>query len=274
MQGTLIATAISYAFATYFRFREKVAGSPMKNHSRASLIIGFILNLVLFYLITSGSETTSELQINSFLITGSLSLALCTIAVEMGMKENYFSIFSLPVCLVVLLMSLLVTGKITGQHFSQPWFAAHLIASISGECFFIIAAVSSGTYLYIVRRLKKKNRLKAVFLFPPLNRLDDLTFKLIVSGFVTFVIGLAIGIYGNYSYFSAFTPTMKHYFSVLVLTYYFVIIALRWKFSLAGPRLAAAALLGFILSMGLIFLPANDLHWQPNQTSISTEVAK
>lgn len=274
MQVILIATAISYAFATFFRVREKVAGSPMKNHSRASLIIGFILNMVLLYLTNAGSEKNFELQTNSFLVAGSLSLALCTLAIEMGMKENYFSIFSLPVCLAVLLMSSLVTGKVSGHQFTQAWFAGHLIASIVGECFFVIAAISSTTYLYVVRRLKKKNRLKAVFHFPPLNRLDNLTYKLLISGTLTFAMGLAIGLYGNYSNYSTFAPAMKHFFSAAVLVYYLAVVSLRGFLKLAGPRLAIATLIGFFLSACLILIPTNERHWQPESTSTAVEVEK
>ncbi|MGM0599157.1 MAG: cytochrome c biogenesis protein CcsA [Candidatus Rifleibacteriota bacterium] len=275
MQIVLAATIICYALATFFRVREKVVGSRMKNHSKISFIIGLILNVILFYLTVSSENGNSQLETASLLEAASLTLAACTLFVELGLKENYLSIFSLPVCITILVLSLLVSGSIEGAQFSQTWFIAHLISSIAGECFFLIAAISSASYLFVVRRLKKKNRLKAVFLFPPLSRLDNLTYRLIVAGTITFALGLLLGLYGNYEHFYAFKPAFKHYYSIIVLIYYLILCLFKYKLKLTGPRLANAALIGFILSIGLILIPDNSLHWKPvsiptiNQTGVS-----
>jgi ABC-type uncharacterized transport system permease subunit len=138
----------------------------------------------------------------------------------------------------------------------------------------MIASISSATYLYVVRRLKKKNKLKAVFLFPPLNRLDNLTYKLIFAGTLTFLVGLSIGLYGNYSHFDNFHATAKHYYSGALFLFYFLILILRKPLKLAGPRLAIAAVIGLILSLGLILIPGNELHWQPEKASSNQEVAR
>ncbi len=274
MQILLAITAICYALATFFRVREKVAGNCMKNHSRISIFAGIFTNSILLFMQAHQATQTSQLELNSFLITGALSIALCTIAIELVFKENYFSIFSLPVCLAVLLLSMLVSGKISGEHFSETWFIVHLITSIAGESFFMIAAISSATYLFVVRKLKNKNKLKAVFLFPPLTRLNDLTFKLIKAGALVFFFGLVLGLYGNYRYFNEFQPAAKHYFAGLVLFYYFIVALLRKPLKIAGPRLAMAAIIGFILSLILVFVPDNDLHWLHETKTTKREVTQ
>ena len=164
-------------------------------------------------------------------------------------------------------------GKLAGAHFAQGWFALHLLLAILGECFFMIAAVSSLTYLFVVRRLKKKNRLRAVFFFPPLARLDDLTFKLIVSGTAVFAVGLLAGLYGNLKHFEAFSPGGKHIFALFLLLFYLALIVARRPFKLAGNRLAVLAVTGFALSIGLVVLPDNELHWKPLQPTVQ-EAAK
>jgi ABC-type uncharacterized transport system permease subunit len=169
---------------------------------------------------------------------------------------------------------MLVSGKIAGEHFSETWFIVHLITSIAGESFFMIAAISSATYLFVVRKLKSKNKLKAVFMFPPLTRLNDLTYKLIKAGILVFFIGLALGLHGNYRYFNEFQPAAKHYFAGLVLFYYFAVALLRKPLKLAGPRLAIAAIIGFILSLILVFVPNNDLHWLHETKTINREVTQ
>lgn len=262
----LAATAVCYAVATFFRLREKVAGGSMKNHSRISLLIGIGFNLILLYVSTHSARTTAEFGLGSLFIIGALSMALAAVFIELMLQENYFSIFALPISLTLLLMSSLAAGQISGTHFAKPWFIAHLITSITGECFFVIAAVSAITYLFVVRKLKSKNRLKALYLFPPLARLDIITFQAITSGTISFFIGLSIGFYGNIEYFAKFTPALKHYFSLAVFLYYCSIILLRRRARFAGPRLANAALIGFVLSLALILIPSNELHWLSEAT--------
>ncbi|GAB4274601.1 MAG: hypothetical protein Kow0029_15100 [Candidatus Rifleibacteriota bacterium] len=235
----------------------------MKYHSRTSLILGFLMNIGLLYSEFSNTNLSSEFDFGIVLIAAATSIAFCTLATEFLFKENYLSIFSLPVCLAMLVLSSIARGKIAGGHFFHPWLMAHLLASFSGESLFALAAISSASYLYVVRRLKKKNRLKAVAIFPPLTRLDNLTFKLLAIGTITFFIGLAIGIYGNFNYFNGLQPTGKHYLSAIVLGYYTGILALKRTLNIAGPRLAIASLIGFLLSLVLIVFPSNQLHWQP-----------
>lgn len=261
MQVLLFATLIGYALATFFRVREKVAGQSFRHHSTFSLALGVTCNAIMTFQSFAGSDL--HLQYQTLFITGALSLGICTAVIEHGLKETFFSIFSLPASIVMLFCSTFTDGALMGGQFAQRWFAFHLLLSILGECFFLIAAISSLTYFYVVRRLKKKNRLRAVFFFPPLARLDDLTFKLIVAGTCVFFAGLVAGFYGNYSYFISFSPGAKHIFATLLLAFYLLIILLRKSLKLTGTRLATLAVIGFFLSIGLITLPDNSEHWQP-----------
>jgi ABC-type uncharacterized transport system permease subunit len=138
----------------------------------------------------------------------------------------------------------------------------------------MISAISSATYLFVVRKLKNKNKLKALYLFPPLARLNDLTGKLVIAGIVTFSTGLAIGLYGSYIHFSSFEPASKHWFAAIVLLYYLAILILKKPLKIVGPRLAIVVIFGFILSIGLILIPDNDLHWLHNTTNTNIEAEK
>ncbi len=261
MQVLLFATLAGYALATFFRVKEKVAGRSFRHHSNFSLMLGLSCNTLLA--IQAFSHSDLHLQYQALFVAGALSLGICTAITEHGLKETYFSIFSLPASIVLLFCSTFTDGVLAGDHFNQRWFAIHLLLSILGECFFFIAAVSSVTYFYVVRRLKRKNRLRAVFFFPPLTRLDDLTFKLIVSGTAIFTAGLATGLYGNYSHFANFAPGTKHIFALALLAFYFFIIVARSPLKLTGTRLAGLAIIGFFLSAGLVTLPDNSEHWKP-----------
>lgn len=256
-----IATIAAYAVATFFRVKEKVADRSFKHHANFSLFLGLVCNAIMTVKVFALSDAFLHYQ--SFFIVGALSLGICTLAIEKGLKETYFSIFTIPAMVVFLLCASFVDGKLAGAHFSQGWFAVHLLLAILGECFFFIAAISSVTYFYVVRRLKRKNRLRAVFFFPPLTRLDDLTFKLLAAGTSIFFIGLGVGLYGNFAHFAEFSPGSKHIFSLIVLAFYLLIVIMRKPLKIAGTRLATLALAGFLLSLGLITIPDNTSHWKP-----------
>lgn len=261
MQVLLASTLLAYALATFFRVKERVAGHSMPLHANLSFGLGLVCNIILVAEIFAFGDT--HLHYRTLFVVSALSLSLSTVAIERVLKEKFFSIFTLPISFVFMICSTFADGTLAGAHFTQGWFATHMLLAILGECFFMIAAVSSVTYLFVVRRLKKKNRLRAVFFFPPLARLDDLTFKLIVVGTAVFAAGLAAGLYGNISHFSGFTPGGKHVYAVCLLLFYLALIACRRPLRVAGNRLALLAVIGFVLSLGLMILPDNELHWKP-----------
>lgn len=266
MQVLLFATLISYALATFFRVKEKVAGLSFRHHATFSLIAALTCNAILVFRIFALSE--SHLQYQALFAAGALSLGLSTLAIESLLKESFFSIFSIPASIVFLFCSTFVDGALMGAHFSQGWFAIHLLLSILGESLYFLAAVSSLAYFYMVRRLKKKNRLRAVFYFPPLTRLDELTFKLIVAGTVMFFCGLGAGFYGNLAHFADFSPGSKHIFSLLLLAFYLVLILARQPLKITGTRLAILTISGFILSIVLIVVPDTAEHWKPLTSAV------
>jgi ABC-type uncharacterized transport system permease subunit len=273
MQVLLVSTLVAYALATFFRVKERVAGHGLPVHANLSLWLGLVCNLI--FVIEIFAFGGDQLHYRTLFAVGAMSLAIASVAIERILKENFFSIFTLPVCFVFMVCSTFVDGTLVGSHFVRGWFATHLFLAILGECFFMIAALSSLTYLFVVRRLKKKNRLRAVFFFPPLARLDDLTFKLIAFGTAVFAGGLGVGLYGNLWHFAAFTPGGKHIFAAVLLLFYLLLIIARRPLRLAGNRLAILAVIGFVLSVGLIVLPDNKLHWQPLQLPAeTTEAAK
>lgn len=270
MQVLLASTLLAYALATFFRVKERVAGHSMPLHANLSFGLGLVCNIILVVEVFAFGD--SHLHYRTLFVVSALSLTLSTVAIERVLKEKFFSIFTLPISFVFMVCSTFADGTLAGGHFAHSWFAVHMLLAILGECFFMIAAVSSATYLFVVRRLKKKNRLRAVFFFPPLARLDDLTFKLIAVGTAVFAAGLAAGLYGNLSHFSGFTPGGKHVYAGCLLLFYFTLVITRRPLRLAGSRLATLAVAGFVLSLGLMILPDNELHWKPLQTTTQEAV--
>ena len=235
----------------------------MKRHSTWSFFLGIFLHLAFIALLIKNDSGNLVFKLNTVLVIVSFSLACTAATIELILKEIYFSIFTLPISLVTLLCSSFFTNTLKGLQFQNPLFLLHLIASSCGESYIMIAAISSITYLYSVRRLKKKNRLKAVFLFPPLNRLDRLSSKLFTLGTAIFMIGITSGLYWHIKIYESFVPSFKHLLSFILLTYNIIVIALKKPMKLAGSQMAILVIIGFFISVCLILVPSNELHWFP-----------
>ncbi len=237
----------------------------MQKHSTISLSIGLILQWTLS--IYCLREFSDEFQIKFILIISSTCLTTISALIEIFTKETYFSIFTIPGAIILMLCAHLSFVTVPGSYFGQTWFRLHLILSITGECFFFLAALASLTYFRVVKRLKKKNRIKDLSFFPPLKRIEELTRKFIQVGTFFFFFGLTLGFYGQFSQFNFFEPGLKHVLSLVVFIYFAIISIFNSKLKLAGNRLATLAMFGFILSLILIIFPGNANHWAPNQLS-------
>lgn len=240
----------------------------MKHHSRLSLAIGFLLHLFISYNALIKFELSQIIEIKQILLLSSICLAIITIVIEIWHNEIYLSIFTLPACVVTILSSSIIYGALHGSQFDNPLFFLHLITAIAGECFFIIAAISSISYLYVVRRLKKKNKMKAVLILPPLARLDQLTSKLILSGVIFFTIGILAGTYQSLSDYNILELGLKQALSFIVIAFYMAILILKKPLKLAGINQAKLVIIGMLLSLCLIIIPNNKNHWAPENRSV------
>jgi len=91
----------------------------------------------------------------------------------------------------------------------------------------------------------KLHKLTAIFSrLPPIQRLEAVVGRLLLTGFVLLTLGLAAGAYdlaqlqGGHSY----RADPKILWSILVWMIYLGLILMRWKFSQGGRRFALGAL--------------------------------
>lgn len=256
--------ALAYGLAAFFRVREKVAGSTMKWHGLGAMGVGFLFHagalLVLFF----AGHGVAEFPLRSAFLGAGAFLVLACFLTELLVHETWFSIFALPVSGLLVVVSPLLEEVLEGTHFRGPLFLGHVFASIAGECFFFLGAISGATYLFLTRKLKQKNRLRAVHFLPPLARLDSLTVSFIAVGVILFAVGLTLGALWSVSSFGTITILeAKRGASVGVLLFYGVLLLARKRGQLSGHRLSVMTLLGLAASLGLVFGIQGTAHWYP-----------
>ena len=267
MNILIVVAGIAYALATLFRVIQKIAEKPMDNHRLITISVGILAHVGAIAALVFGGDSGYS-GVGGFPLRGSLLLTagllalVCTV-LEASTGETFFSIFVLPIVIVLLVFSGLTTQFIEGTLFQGTWFFLHMGASLAGECFFLMAAISAANYLYLVGKLKSKNRMRAIRLFPPLARLDNFTMMFLRSGVIFFAFGITMGAYG---WIGAFGMTgmlgTKRVLSAMLLAFFVFLLGARHQGWILGTRLSMLTIVGFIISLSFIFV-SRATHWIP-----------
>ncbi len=196
----------------------------------------------------------------AFLLAAGVLAAVCA-ALEWSTGETFFSIFGLPVAAILVGFAGLSEQVWQNPLFERPWFLAHVAAAVAGECFFLMAAVSAGTYLFMVRRLKSKNRVRALQVLPPLAQLDQFTVLFLRSGVAAFGLGIAIGAWGWIEAFGlAGLLAPKKMVSAAALVFFAGLLAARRQQWVVGPRWSMLTIAGVIASLSVLLVDRGT-HW-------------
>ena len=154
---------------------------------------------------------------------------------------------------------------------SRSLHAALILLSYGG---FGLSAIAAVMYLTQEHDLKF-NKLRAVFsLMPPIQRLELVTGRLLLAGFVLLTAGLIIGvIYLKQTEDVYFKGDAKIFWSLLVWLGCLILLISRWRFAQRGRRLAwgAVGMFAFVL---LTFWGSNllsDIHNPAKKSEPSPE---
>jgi len=258
-------SATALMLAAFFRILERAAGRAPAWHGTITLWSGLaaaLLSLLLWHnrvpSATAGFSLPIAVQIAGFVLA-----SICA-WLEWRSRETFFSLFVLPVAAALLAVAALGERLLVGTQFSGPWFLLHVGFSIAGECLFFMACLAGVTYLFALRRLKGKNRIRAVSFFPPLLRLETLMTGFLGGGCLLFALGIAGGFIWSWLQFAIIDPLEpKKALSAVLLLLLGSMLAARHAGSLSGPRLAWGIIAGFVISMTLAFGIDSSMHWYP-----------
>jgi len=168
-------------------------------------------------------------------------------------RLRFVGAFASPILFAIGVFALM--PSLDPPHGDQPvftggWMSLHAALILLSYGGFGLSAIAAVMYLTQEHDLKF-NKLRAVFsLMPPLQRLELVTSRLMLTGFVLLTVGLAIGvIYLKETHDVYFKGDTKIFWSALVWLGCLAMLVSRWRFAQRGRRLAwgAVAMFAFVL---------------------------
>lgn len=218
----------------------------------------------LFLLVAFGFHTTAMLWrgmwlnhcpvTNLYEVTAFSSWTIVAVYLVVGLwpRLRFLGAFAAPVLFAMGVFALMrgldsPPGQATAQV-PPVWTSVHAALLSLAYGAFGLSSVAAVMYLSQERNLKF-HKFKAIFsLLPPIQRLESVVGRLLLSGFVLWTIGLAVGAY-SLAYLKdphAYRGDPKIIWSWLVWMIYLGLLVMRWRFAQSGRRFALGALGSFV----------------------------
>jgi ABC-type uncharacterized transport system permease subunit len=140
------------------------------------------------------------------------------------------------------------------------WMSLHAALLSLSYGAFGLGAVAALMYLTQERNLKF-HKLQAIFSrLPPIQRLEMIVSRLLLSGFILLTVGLALGVFGltRINDPQAYRGDSKIVWSILVWLLYLSLLVMRWRFAQGGRRFALGTVGSFVFVL-LTFWGTNVL---------------
>jgi len=165
-------------------------------------------------------------------------------------RLRFLGAFASPVLLGLGVFALM--PNLDAPHVARPdspVAITSLHAALMGLSYgaFGLGSIAALMYLTQEHNLKLRKINAILSLLPPIQRLEAVVGRLLVTGFALLTIGLAIGAYGltHLENFRSYRGDPKIIWSALVWAVYLGLILMRWKFAQGGRRFALGAVGSF-----------------------------
>jgi ABC-type transport system involved in cytochrome c biogenesis permease subunit len=220
-------------------------------HTTAMLLRGFRLN---------HCPVTNLYEATLFAMWTIVALYL---VVGLWARLRFLGAFASPGLFAIGVFALM--PSLDAAHGARPglpvvWTSLHAALMSLSYGAFGLSSVAALMYLTQERNLKF-HKLQAIFsLMPPIQRLEAVVGRLLVSGFILLTIGLALGVVdlAHLNNPRTYRGDPKIVWSVLVWLLYLGLVVMRWRFAQGGRRFALSAIGSFIFVL-LTFWGTNVL---------------
>ncbi|PWU12106.1 MAG: cytochrome c assembly protein [Verrucomicrobia bacterium] len=178
-------------------------------------------------------------------------------------RVRFFGAFASPILFAIgvfALMPSLDPPSSAKNQFPPIWTSLHATLPLLAYAAFALSSVAAVMYLTQERNLKMR-KLQAIFsLMPPIQRLETVIERTLLSGFILLTAGLVLGAFtlAHAANPQAYRGDPKILWSVLVWFLYLGLILMRWRFAQAGRRFALGAIGSFVFVL-LTFWGTNAL---------------
>jgi HemX protein len=220
-------------------------------HTTAMILRGFRLN---------HCPVTNLYEATTFAMWSLLAVYLI---LGLWPRFRFLGAFASPVLFGIGVFALM--PNLDMEHAARPgtpiaWTSVHAALMALSYGAFGLSSVAALMYLTQEHNLKL-HKIKALFsLLPPIQRLEFVVGRLLLSGFVLLTVGLVIGAYdlSRLDHPHTYRGDPKIVWSGLVWLIYLGLIVMRWKFAQGGRRFALGAIGSFVFVL-LTFWGTNVL---------------
>jgi HemX protein len=227
------------------------------------LLLGFCLHttgMVLRGFRLNHCPVTNLFEATTFALWSLLAVYL---VLGLWPRLRFLGAFAAPILFgvgVFALMPNLDTQHVEPRGLPATWTSIHAALMALSYGAFGLGSVAALMYLTQEHNLKL-HKLQAIFsLMPPIQRLEVVVGRLLLSGFILLTLGLGIGAYDltRLLHPETYRGDPKIVWSVLVWFIYLGLLVMRWKFAQGGRRFAIGAIGSFAFVL-LTFWGANAL---------------
>jgi len=211
-------------------------------------IAGIAMRWIESYQIGFGHAPLSNMY--ESLVFFACMIALIYLVIEYKYKQNIIGAFATPIAFLTMAYASLSPGvndKIQPliPALKSNWLIAHVITCFLGYAAFAIAFGISLMYLFKQKTGEEENTLLAHI--PSHNVLDELTYQMVMFGFLFLSIGIITGaVWANSAWGSYWSWDPKETWSLITWFIYATMLHARLMRDWRGKRLAYISIIGFM----------------------------
>lgn len=207
---------------------------------------GFFLRWAESYQMEIGRAPLSNLY--ESLVFFALTIAVIYLFVERKYKNRTIGAFAMPLSFLALAYASLpsVSDRIQPlvPALKSNWLIAHVMTCFVGYAAFAIAFGVS--IMFLIKLTDREEKSRVLDIFPDTPSLDDLTYRMIMLGFLFLTIGIITGaVWANSAWGRYWGWDPKETWSLITWLIYATLLHARLMHGWKGKRIAVLSMIGF-----------------------------
>lgn len=263
MSGVLFGATLFFYFLATFHYslflisqRESIG-----KVCQLTTIVGFAFNtmFLIYQMVDKGHVPMTDIR--ESLIFFSWAIVLIYLVLEYRWKIRVLGAFIITIAFLLILASTLFAPSAAPlpQYFSSGWLGVHTTLAFLADAAFAIAFCIAMMYIIQERQLKHKSPGGFYRRLPPLDVLDDLSYRAIVMGFPLLTLAMVTGsIWADSAWGSYWGWEPKEIWSLITWLIYASYLHARLVTGWRGRKAAYLAVFAFLIVL-FTFLGVNLL---------------
>lgn len=208
---------------------------------------GFVLRWLESYRLGIGHAPLSNLY--ESLIFFSFVIAIIYLVIEQKYHTQALGVFAISIAFLVMAYASLpsINDRIQPlmPALKSNWLIAHVVTCFIGYGAFAISFCLS--IMYLLKKGEAKGKKSLISHFPEVNLLDELTYQMVMFGFLFLTIGIITGaVWANSAWGRYWGWDPKETWSLITWLIYAIMLHARFMRGWQGKRIAYLSIVGFL----------------------------